>query len=596
MSTETNKRQKTDVEDMDDLFAEETSAPVVTNAKPSGAAAVVMDASLQIPDGMALAYNPGKSNSCKVKILGAAFKRNHNGPTSVKATVQVLTFKMPGTDILRAGPLMAIALSKNDKVKTETGIDVNARLIPTDMTPVLNKSTDIVSITLTLGKIKHEGLKEKAVNDLSPGAEVDLTDVYFSTSGMGSPWLTCTDFKVIKTMPYLDGLHAATDTVAKAGDSLVVSAALNSVAFRKDAAPTPEMQASFDAVKEKLGTAKTELAATLTATFPNYITPSDPLRLEDSEVQVAPLLSFNRTKIPLNKDPTKGVLFDDTKCAVFYKRTDDGESLTASFAGGAIVASTFGAQRSYADSTLSGQMHVLPTKQAFIPSIGLVDSGFGPKQILVVDGPTMKVPFAVLAAPFGVNERITAELLMANLLPNASMAFMPSKAKIYQQNYGKSDYIQDVYIESSDQFTVDILSSLRTAALRISHDTVSELYDGAEFSTTVNTSGDSLIDMMGGDRKPKVSTLVSGGVVSLREASVEIADNTLEFYAVVPNMMQIVQAAGNVNCGTDSKVGDVAFLAAGSGSIKGCAAMLKKGEIAVFAVRVKAKTTAVAAN
>ena len=362
------------------------------------------------------------------------------------------------------------------------------------------------------------------------------------------------------------------------------------------AAPTPEMQASFDAVKEKLGTAKTELAATLTATFPNYITPSDPLRLEDSEVQVAPLLSFNRTKIPLNKDPTKGVLFDDTKCAVFYKRTDDGESLTASFAGGAIVASTFGAQRSYADSTLSGQMHVLPTKQAFIPSIGLVDSGFGPKQILVVDGPTMKVPFAVLAAPFGVNERITAELLMANLLPNASMAFMPSKAKIYQQNYGKSDYIQDVYIESSDQFTVDILSSLRTAALRISHDTVSELYDGAEFSTTVNTSGDNLIDMMGGDRKPKVSTLVSGGVVSLREASVEIADNTLEFYAVVPNMMQIVQAAGNVNCGTDSKVGDVAFLAAGSGSIKGCAAMLKKGEIAVFAVRVKAKTTAVAAN
>ena len=596
MTTETSKRQKTDVEDMDDLFAEEPCAPVVTSTKAIGNAAMEMDASLKIPEGVKLAYNPGKTNSCKVKILSAAPKTNPNGPTSVKATAQVLTFKMPGADILRAGPLMAIALSKNDKVKTETGIDVNARLIPTDMTPVLNKSTDLVSITLTLGKITQKGLREKAVADLSPGAEVELTDIHFSTSDKGIPWLTCSEFKVTKTVPYLDGLHAATEAVAKAGDSLVVSAALNSVAFRKDAAPTPEMQAGFDAVKEKLSTGKTELAAKLTATFPKYITPSDPLRLEESDVQVAPMLSFNKTKIPMTKDPTKGVLFDDAKRAVFYKRTDDGESFTALFAGGAVVASVFGAQRSYTGSKFSGEMHVLPTKQLFIPSIGPINSDFGPKQILTVDGPTLKVPFAVLAAPLGVNERTTAELVMANLLPNATMSFMPSKAKIYQRDYDTPGYIQEVYIESSDQFTMDILSSFRTAALRISSETVSGLYDGAEFSTLVPTAGESLVDMMGGDRPPKVSTLDRGGVVSLREASIKIDDDTLEFYAVVPAMMQIVQAAGNINCGTDSKVGDAAFIAAGSGSIKGCAAMLKKGEIAVFAVRVKAKTTAVAAN
>ena len=241
-------------------------------------------------------------------------------------------------------------------------------------------------------------------------------------------------------------------------------------------------------------------------------------------------------------------------------------------------------------------MHVLPTKQSYIPNIGQVSAEFGPKTILTVNGPTMKIPFAVLAAPFGVNETVTAELLMTNVVPNANMVFMPGKAKIYQRNYDNSDYIQDVYIESSDQFTIDIPATFQNAALCISAETVSKLYNGAEFSTPVNTSGDSLIDMMGGDRKPKVSTLVNGGVVSLRETAVKLADETLEFYAVVPNMMQIAQAPGNINCGTDSAVGDAAFIAAGGGSLKDCYAMLKKGELAVFVIRTKAKTTAVSAN
>ena len=94
------------------------------------------------------------------------------------------------------------------------------------------------------------------------------------------------------------------------------------------------------------------------------------------------------------------------------------------------MATAFAASRSYAESKLSGQMHVLPTKQSYIPNIGQVSAEFGPKTILTVNGPTMKIPFAVLAAPFGVNETVTAELLMTNVVPNANMVFMPGKAKI----------------------------------------------------------------------------------------------------------------------------------------------------------------------
>ena len=101
---------------------------------------------------------------------------------------------------------------------------------------------------------------------------------------------------------------------------------------------------------------------------------------------------------------------------------------------------------------------------------------------------------------------------------------------------------------------------------------------------------------MTGDRKPIVSDLATGGVVCLREKSVKLTDDTLEFYAVVPKMMSIVQAAGNATCGTNPIVGDAAFLAVGGGSVDDCAKMMKKGEIAVFAVRVKPKTTAVSST
>ena len=61
-------------------------------------------------------------------------------------------------------------------------------------------------------------------------------------------------------------------------------------------------------------------------------------------------------------------------------------------------------------------------------------------------------------------------------------------------------------------------------------------------------------------------------------------------------MIKIAQAEGNMHCGTDATIGDLLFLKACGGDALGCATMLKKGEVGVFAVRVKAKTTAVASD
>ena len=183
--------------------------------------------------------------------------------------------------------------------------------------------------------------------------------------------------------------------------------------------------------------------------------------------------------------------------------------------------------------------------------------------------------------------------LMDNVLPVADMAFMGTKAKIYMRNYENVDYTQDVLIDTPNQFTVDVLSTFHNMALRLSLETVSDLFGGSAVSTVDPISGESLIDMMNGGHKPVVSKLsANGGVVSLREHSITLNDNTLEFYGVVSNAIKIAMADGNLNCGTDETVGDAAFLTAGGGTVEGCATMLKNRELAVFAVRVKTKTNA----
>eukprot|EP00966_Prymnesium_polylepis_P026827 619649-Prymnesium_polylepis.1 len=302
-----------------------------------------------------------------------------------------------------------------------------------------------------------------------------------------------------------------------------------------------------------------------------------------------PALLFSKTKVAHPQNDSNGMLFNDAQLAIFYDRTGQQAKLTELFGGGPIVASEIAAC-SYGDSKLSGPVHVVKTKQVYVPSVSLLGTaGFGPKHLLTLPGPTLKVPLSLLAAPFGVNERNTAELLMANVIPHANMAFLPAKSKIYSRTYDDPDYLQDIYIETQSQVTIDALSTFHNLGLRVSQDTVVQLYGGANHSVAVPTSGESLVDMIGTDHKPVVSTLALGGVVSLRENAVYLHDNTLEFYAVVPNAFKIAKTVGNILCGTNPLVGDKAFLEAGGGTIEGCSTMLKKGELGVFAVRVAAK-------
>ena len=193
--TEAKQQKATESDELDDLFSDaEVVAPKIVNKVATNTATdgTTLDSTLKIPEGYALAYNPGETNTIKALVTGASAKYNQNGPTSVKLTCKMLNIKNAGADIMRAGPMMIIALSKNEKVKDALGIDINARLTPTGTTPVLYKSTEIFSITVTLSKLTHLGLKEAEVGKLVPGAEIELRDVYYNTSGMGMPWLTCT--------------------------------------------------------------------------------------------------------------------------------------------------------------------------------------------------------------------------------------------------------------------------------------------------------------------------------------------------------------------------------------------------------------------
>ena len=413
---------------------------------------------------------------------------------------------------------------------------------------------------------------------------------------MGVPWQTCTEFKVIKKAPSEEprsGVAMAIKSARSNGESLLLSTALNAVGFRADAAPRVEMTDSFTAVKDLVATTKDQMATKLGGLFPGYVKPLDPLKIEDNDVQVPPVLVFNKTKIAAPNNGSKGVLFNDAKLAIFYSRTDP-DKLGALFSGGAVVASEIGPERSHMNSKLSGEMHVIQTNQTYIPNIGLLkgETVFAPTHMLTLPGATLKVPFCMLAAPFGVNERTTAELLMTNIIPYANMIVAPAKAKIYTRKYDDPAYIQDVYIETQNQVTIDVLTTFRNVALRLSPDTVVKMFGGATHSVAVPMSGESLIDMIGTDHKPTVGTLTTGGVVSLRETAVLLKDETLEFYGVVPNAFKIAQADGHVECGTNPIVGDAAFLKIGGEKIEGCATMLKNGELGVFAVRVTAKTKA----
>ena len=136
-TSENNKRQKVnDDVNMDDLFEEETCCgPTIVSQRPVGDGGVVApDTSLKIPEGSKLAYNPGRTNSIKALVLAATAKTNTSGPTSIKLTCQILSVKNPGADLFQGGPVMVIAMSKNEKVKTEARIDDRLRAPPSVQT------------------------------------------------------------------------------------------------------------------------------------------------------------------------------------------------------------------------------------------------------------------------------------------------------------------------------------------------------------------------------------------------------------------------------------------------------------------------------
>ena len=596
---ETSKRQKLeDVDDaMDDLFGGEEEYSTKVVAKLSGTADELtgaVDSKLHVPEGRVLAYKPGETNSVKIQILGSSHKSGENGPTSVKASAKILSWNRVGADIVREGAATAIVMTKSEKIQAANGVDVNACLVATDTSPVILKATEIFNLTLTLGKITQKGLKEKAVADIAPGAEVLLIDLKYQTSGMGISWLTATEWKVIKKAAVADGVSTAIATVAKSGWSLSLSAAVNSVAFRADAAPTPETKPIFESVKASLASTKAGMSEKLKATLPLYEESTDPLLFEGNDLQIPPVLAFRKTKVATPANPTKGMLLNDAKLALYLNRTGNDDALAELFDGGPIVASELGSERSFVETKLSGQMHVLPTKQLYVPTIEALqtDSVFAVKNILSVTGPTLKVPLAVVAMAFGVNEGTTGELLMENVMPMANMIVMPAKAKIYTAKYGNADYTQDVWIEPS-QVTIDVRATLRNLGLLLSIGTVASMYTGSDHNQTVPLSGESLLDMMGGDgHKPKMPRGADFSVTSLRETKI-VLKPSLEYYAVVPNMLKIAQADGNIDCGTNPEVGDRLFLEAGGGSIDGCVAMLKKGELAVFAIKVQKATTTV---
>jgi hypothetical protein len=599
VAKDASKRQKIDDagDAMDDLFGDEDEYSTKIVAKIANTADELtgaVDTTLHIPEGRALAYKPGETNSAKIKILGSSHKSNENGPTSVKASAKILSWNRIGADIVREGAATAIMMTKSERVQTANGVDVNACLVATDTSPVLLKVTEVINLTLTLGKITQKGLKEKAVADLAAGAEVLLTDLKYQTSGVGVPWLTAAEWKVTEKAAGADGVSAAVATIAKSGWSLSLGAAVNSVAFRADAAPAPEMMPSFELIKASLASTKASMVDKLKAALPLLEESSDPLLFESNDQQIAPVLVFRKTKVASPANPKKGVLLNDAKLTLYLKRSGNGDALAELFEGGPIVASELGSERSFMETKLSGQMHVLPTKQLFIPTLDALkaDSVFMVKHILAVTGPTLKVPLAVMAMPFGVNERATAELLMENVVPCANMVFMPAKAKIYTVKHGNPDYIQDVWIEPS-QITIDARTTLRNVGLLLSTETVVSMYAGADYNENVPLSGESLLDMMGGDgHKPKMPRGAAFSISSLRETKIALSPS-LEYYAVVPNMLKVAQGDGNIDCGTNSEVGDRLFLEAGGGSIDGCAAMLKKGELAVFAIKMQKATTAV---
>ena len=603
VSAKSNAPEPADNNDFSDLLDELAAAPVTGGelgmaTNPSGDS----EAALQVPDGRVVAFQPGKGNEVQGTVLNACPKYDATGmPTSLKVVVAISNIKAAGKDVVTAGcdageGVTGFVLVQEGKVKTDAGVDVQVPLITTDITPTAQLTTKIVSTTVTLNKIQHKGLREAAVQKVAPGATISLSRLGLKTlERSGNTYMGC-DGHTIKTMASADepqrGAADAISTLRRDhGLSMLMGAVPNCGAFKADQPTDPASKVFYDRTLKLWDASKQSFAAKMGALAPNtFVSPTGKLEIVEGDLQVPPLALLHMTKMELA--PGRAMLLNDTKLYLAHSKKGSLESLLPVF-NNQPIASTAVTGCLTADIKFSGPIYNVATTVSIIhPGIPVTSIA----SILTVPGPTYKMPKCFLGAAFGVTDGTTTDLLSLHVLPYANAAMMPSKARIYRRKYDESDYIQDAWLDSSAQLLVDTLGTMRNVGLRLSSKYVKDIFGNGR-STPVSTAGDNLIDAYNGESKvpPVVATLSNaGGIASLRETAVDLNDATLEFYAIVPDAIKIVQSAGNTECGTNTIKGEETFdkWLEEQKDEPTAKQLLATGNIGIFAIRVKTKTSA----
>ena len=586
-------------ESLKDSSSEDEGLQPMTIAKPKappsgGAGKSPTAITVEVPDGKILA-KPVGTKPCKLTgtIMGACIKKTDKGPSSVKATIAISNIDPGHKEVIRAGQITGLVLAKDEKVKKEDGSLVYATLMDGSVDPTMKVGGGALQFTLQNLK-GDKGVRETTVKELVPGATIELTDPKFGQVDHGSVYLKAESFKVtekVSSEAPRSGVEKAMATARCSGGMLLVTGGFHCEAFCSTNAPTEKMNADFAKVKAALATSKD--AFVKEASFlPKYEAPTDPLHLLGGDSpQMPPVLCFYKTKLP---NGGGGVLVNDATLAIYLHKQGPTDELIKAFHG-TPVATTVVKAWAIQDSKFMGLIVTLDTELQFVP-----DPAAPPKKsqyTLTVDGPSIGVPLSYLAAPFGVNDRGTLDLLMeGGVISSAHMLVMPDGIKA-DNKYGFA-------LKYPCQITIDARNTLRTVALSLSPKCVQTMYGDAKMSTPAVGIGESLVDLIPidptkneTDKKPIVATHEDqGGVASLRTTPVELGDKTLEYYGVVKNMLDVTQAAGNFECGTDSDVGTAAFLDVFGGKYALALDAVKKGTAAIFAVRVAPKTATVAAG
>ena len=574
-----------------------TAESTATSAGPAPQDKI--DPTIEVPEGRTLACPLNSKCVATGRIVASSAKVKNGAPTSVKVSVSITNIEGGGKDILRTGTMTSFLVAEQEPVTTAAGTHPHAILIPTDVTPTVKITCGILQCTLMLKGGKGE--KESQVQKLVPGAIIQLTNTRFSKRGMDNVYMSCEEFKVTtaanREAPR-EGAMVAVDTVRASGNALAVSAGFHCTAFRGNEPPADNVAAAWTIVKEAIGAEKAAFAIGVRNVNPHYDTPTSEMLLVDEESNtLAPVLCFHRTKVEHPKVLNTGLLWNGAEIAVFYSRNGkykNPETLHKAFNGAPIVATDFEGCARPIEAGRLGTLYTIATTLSFVPDYATsAPARFN--NILKVPGPFIKAPVSFFAAPFGVNVRSIADLLMENVIPFANMIVMPNKCKIYALTYEDTSYTQDCLLDAQSQLTIDVRTTLRNVALLLSAKTIAKLYDGAPTSTPVVASGGALTDMLAEDSMPTISTLANyGGVVSLFETAVTFDDPTLEFYGVVTGMANIAKAEGNLHCGTDPSIGEAAFEKALGGTK--LTEKMKWGAAAVFAVRVSPKKISVASS